>query len=595
MDKRTIIGIVLIILITLMMPFYQRWISGDRQPPLDSLMTRDTLSQKKVPMTDSIPSVRLETETVMAEPAKKIPAADLPVQMAEQEKTFILENEVISMVWSNARGANPISWKLKNYKHYSGGLVDLINDNALKINFLNVDGKEFNLNNYRLFADYTDGEQVVLNAENPEYEVKFYLPLKDGRLVKTLHFYYDRYSFDVIISFENLHNLIINRRYFLGWENGLRSTEENINDDLNYSRAYLYMAEELVNVDASEKYGEKDFNGRVDWVAVRTKYFLVSLIPKDAGRTNGASIGGIKSQINGHFEKQYQLTIDSRYQPIPFHSDTFKVYLGPLDYYVLKEYGANLQTLVMNRDWYERLFRPISLAIIPTFKFLYRFIPNYGLVIIVFSILIKILLHPLTKKSYKSMSEMQFLQPKMTELREKYKNDPQRMNSELMKLYKEHGVNPLGGCLPMLLQMPVLFALFIVFRSTIQLRNQPFMLWINDLSTPDALPLGFSLPLFGNTIHVLPILMGLTMIWQSKSSMTDPKQKFMIYFMPIFMIFIFYSLPSGLNLYYAVFNIISMAQTYYIKKKMHPGGFPQTSTATASSQPPKGESSKKKK
>lgn len=595
MDKRTIIGIVLIILITLMMPFYQRWISGNRQLPPDSLMTRDTSLPKKGPLTDSISSVRPETEPVVAEPTGKIPATDLPVQMAEQEKTIILENEVVSMVWSNDRGGNPISWKLKNYKHYSGDLVDLINDNALKINFLNVDGKEFNLNNYRLFADYKSGERVVLNAGNPEYEIKFYLPLKDGRLVKTLHFYYDRYSFDIIISFENLHNLIINRRYFLGWENGLRSTEENINDDLNYSRAYLYMAEELVNVDASEKYGEKDFNGRVDWVAVRTKYFLVSLIPKDAGRTNGASIGGIKSQINGHFEKQYQLTIDSKFQPIPSYSDTFKVYLGPLDYYVLKEYGANLQTLVMNRDWYERLFRPISLAIIPTFKFLYRFIPNYGLVIIVFSILIKILLHPLTKKSYKSMSEMQFLQPKMTELREKYKNDPQRMNSELMKLYKEHGVNPLGGCLPMLLQMPVLFALFIVFRSTIQLRNQPFMLWINDLSTPDALPLGFSLPLFGNTIHVLPILMGLTMIWQSKSSMTDPKQKLMIYFMPIFMIFIFYSLPSGLNLYYAVFNIISMAQTYYIKKKMHPGGLPQTGTATTSSQLSKGESSKKKK
>jgi YidC/Oxa1 family membrane protein insertase len=142
----------------------------------------------------------------------------------------------------------------------------------------------------------------------------------------------------------------------------------------------------------------------------------------------------------------------------------------------------------------------------------------------------------------------------------------------MMKLYKEHGVNPLGGCLPMLLQMPVLFALFIVFRSTIQLRGKPFFLWINDLSAPDVLHLGVSLPLVGNSIHVLPILMGVTMIWQSKMSMTDPKQKMMIYFMPIFMIFIFYSLPSGLNLYYAVFNILSMIQTSQIKKKMHPGG-----------------------
>jgi YidC/Oxa1 family membrane protein insertase len=587
MDKKTIIGIVLIIIITLSMPFYQRWISGDRKVSTDSLLVGDTSMVIKPPLSDSQIVAESPPESVFEEPEEAVQSSDIPVQQAEQIKTIHIENEVVTSAWSSDKGANPVSWELKKYRHYSGGLVNLIADNAMKVNFLNVDGKEFNLNEYNMFTNYQDGQKVVLNASNPEYEVKFYLPLKTGRLVKSLHFYYDRYSFDVVITFENLQNYIINRRYFLGWENGLRSTEKNAADDLSYSRAYTYMAEELINIDASDKYGEKDFNGRVDWAAIRSKYFLISLIPADAARTNGISIGGVKTQIAGHLEKQYQFTIESQYQPLPLHSDTFKVFLGPLDYYILKNYRADLQTLVMNKDWYERLFRPISLMIIPAFKFLYRFIPNYGLVIIVFSILIKILLHPLTNKSYKSMSEMQFLQPKMTELREKYKNEPQRMNSELMKLYKEHGVNPLGGCLPMLLQMPVLFALFIVFRSTIQLRNQPFMLWINDLSAPDALPLGTNLPLFGDNIHVLPILMGLTMIWQSKSSMTDPKQKFMIYFMPIFMIFIFYSLPSGLNLYYAVFNILSMAQTYYIKKKMHPATSQKMAAGTVSGKSPK--------
>ena len=111
------------------------------------------------------------------------------------------------------------------------------------------------------------------------------------------------------------------------------------------------------------------------------------------------------------------------------------------------------------------------------------------------------------------MSEMQYIQPKMAEVKEKFKNDPQRMNKEMMRLYKEHGVNPMGGCLPMLLQMPLLFSLFIVFRSTIQLRGKPFALWINDLSAPDILQLGFNLPLIGDNIHVLPVLMGITMIW----------------------------------------------------------------------------------
>ena len=145
------------------------------------------------------------------------------------------------------------------------------------------------------------------------------------------------------------------------------------------------------------------------------------------------------------------------------------------------------------------------------------------------------------------------------------------LNKEMMKLYQERGINPLGGCLPTLLQMPLLFALFIVFRSTIQLRGEPFILWINDLSRPDTLALGFSLPFIGDAIHVLPFLMGLTMIWQSKLTVTDPKQKFMVYLMPVFITFIFYSLPSGLNLYYAVFNLLSMVQTRAIKKKMETG------------------------
>ena len=593
MDKRTIIGIVLIVIITLLMPFYQRWIGGDQKPPADSLFTRDSSRVIQPPAPDSLVIVEPETKSVPLAAEEVYKSSDLQIQEAESVKTIQIENEVLTTTWSTANGANPLSWELKNYQHYSGRPIDLISGNSLVVNFLNVDGREFNLNDYTLFADYSDGHKVILDASNPQYEVKFYLPLKNGRVIKSLRFYHDRYSFDVVVSFENLQNDIINRRYFIGWENGLKSTEKNVNDDLSYSRAYTYMAEELINLDASDKYGEKDFNGRVDWAAVRTKYFLISLIPADAGRTNGVSIGGIKTQINGNQDKQYSFNIESQYQPIPSYTDTFKVFLGPLDYYILKNYGAGLQTLVMNKDWYERLFRPISLVIIPAFKFLYRFIPNYGMVIIVFSILIKLLLHPLTKKSYQSMSEMQFLQPKMNELREKYKNEPQRMNSELMKLYKEHGVNPLGGCLPMLLQMPVLFALFIVFRSTIQLRGQPFVLWMNDLSAPDALPLGITLPLIGNSLSVLPVLMGVTMIWQSKVSMTDPKQKFMIYFMPIFMIFIFYSLPSGLNLYYAVFNILSMAQTYLIKKKMHPGE-PQTATAAIGNKST-AESNKKKK
>ena len=154
-------------------------------------------------------------------------------------------------------------------------------------------------------------------------------------------------------------------------------------------------------------------------------------------------------------------------------------------------------------------------------------------------------------------AKMGQLQPKMAALKEKYKNDNQRLSRETMKLYKEEGVNPLGGCLPMLLQMPIFFALYSVFSSTIELRQAPFVLWITDLSKPDSLPLG------GFDLHVLPLLMAGSMFVQQKMTMKDPKQAMLVYMMPVFMIFIFWSMSSGLVLYWTIFNVLSVSQQLY--------------------------------
>jgi YidC/Oxa1 family membrane protein insertase len=164
---------------------------------------------------------------------------------------------------------------------------------------------------------------------------------------------------------------------------------------------------------------------------------------------------------------------------------------------------------------------------------------------------------------------MQKLQPLLLELKEKYKGDAQKLQKETAKLYKEHNVNPLGGCLPVILQMPLLYALFIVFRSTIELRGAPFVLWIKDLSMPDTiLHLGFSIPMYGDQVAVLPLIMGLTTYLQSRISMTDPNQKMMLYFMPIFLTLMFNSFPSGLTLYYTLFNIFSMVQQKMVYRKL---------------------------
>jgi YidC/Oxa1 family membrane protein insertase len=214
------------------------------------------------------------------------------------------------------------------------------------------------------------------------------------------------------------------------------------------------------------------------------------------------------------------------------------------------------------------LIRPISRGVLAALVAMHKYIPNYGVVLIIFSILVKIIVYPLTRKSYQSMRQMSTVQPKLKALKEKYAKDPQKLNKATMALYKEEGVNPMGGCLPMLIQMPLLFALFQVFRSTIELRGAPFMLWITDLSAPDTL-----FEIGGFPINILPLLMGISMLLQQRMTPTTGQagqQKQMMYFMNIFFIFIFYKFPSGLNLYYTLFNVLTILQQKYLTPHQQP-------------------------
>ncbi len=206
--------------------------------------------------------------------------------------------------------------------------------------------------------------------------------------------------------------------------------------------------------------------------------------------------------------------------------------------------------------------RPLGRLVTWSLSKMYAVIPNYGLVVILFAFLVKILLNPLTKKQFSSTKKMQAIQPQIKKIKEKYKNDPQKLNKAQTDLFKQEGVNPLGGCLPMLFQMPILVAFFTVFRSTIEFRGAPFFGWITDLSAPDTL-----MTIAGFPINILPFLMGITMFLQQKL-MAAPdsggQQKMMMYFMNVFFLFLFYTFPSGLNLYYSVFNILSIVQQKYL-------------------------------
>jgi YidC/Oxa1 family membrane protein insertase len=235
------------------------------------------------------------------------------------------------------------------------------------------------------------------------------------------------------------------------------------------------------------------------------------------------------------------------------------VYFGPMDYEIFKSYGKEFE-LTMNWGW--NIVKPFSLAIYWTLKFLHNYIDNYGLVIIILSLLVNTLVLPFTLKSYKSQAEMKKIQPELKLIKEKYKTDMQKQQQATMELYKKHKVNPFGNCLPTLLPMPILYGMFIVFGATIEFRNADFIFWITDLSLPEnMITLPFRIPLYGANVGLLPLVMGATMYFQMKDTVgADPNQKMMMYFMPVFLTVLFNTLSSGLILYYTVGNFYRIVQ-----------------------------------
>lgn len=504
-----------------------------------------------------------------------------------KEKLITIENNLVVMELST-KGANIRKYFLKKFNNwYSPNknsnekfyrthvqLIDYSKGDAYNLSFISTDGKAINTGDL-LFNSDADKSHYTIN-DNDSLILNFKLPsINNSYIEKKFVFYGNKYSFQSEIDLVNMSALISDNSYDLVWGNGLRFVEENSVDEATYSDASVYYGDEQVIVDASsvgEKV-DKDFNGRIDWVAVRNKYFAAVIAPKNPEDVNGAYIKGDKVSIDKNGVKEnYSLRINVPFKNTNFEKSVFTVYIGPVDYDLLKEYGEKFTALVDFGSFFglKIIVRPIAeYVLLPLFNFLHTFIPNYGFVIVIFSLIIKFVLYPLTKTSFQSMKKMQMLQPKIAELKEKFKEDPQKLNKETMKLYQTYGVNPAGGCLPLLLQMPIFIALWGLFKTAIELRQQPFIFWIKDLSIPDIIyQMPFKLPLFGiDQISGLAILMGVTTFFQQKMSVKDPKQAGLVYIMPIMLTIMFMSFPSGLNLYYFMFNVFSIAQQYYINHK----------------------------
>ena len=307
---------------------------------------------------------------------------------------------------------------------------------------------------------------------------------------------------------------------------------------------------------------KSEYIGKIGWIAIEDRYFMSAIIPKTSLEARMRLVLNPDNILENQLV-QPPSVVEPGTQQI-YH---YNLYWGPKSLKLLSKLGDDLDKAIYF-GWFDIIAKPCLWFM----NFIYGFIPNYGVAIIILTIFTKVLLWPLGSKSYKSMNEMKKVQPLMAEIREKYKDDKKKMNTEIMGLYKIYKINPMGGCLPMIVQIPVFFALYRMLYEAIELRHAPFLLWINDLSAPDRLfrfdfSVPFMQPPYG--IPVLTLVMGATMLLQQKMSPPpgDPAQAKMMMFMPIIFTFIFINFSSGLVLYWLINNVLSIGQQYYISKK----------------------------
>jgi YidC/Oxa1 family membrane protein insertase len=566
MGKQETLGFVLIAAVLMAWMYFT---SPQRQPQQTTApAAAETTAAQQTPARESItPQQQLKTEK-SAEDKNDSYGKYFAGTGDGKEQTFTIETDLYIAELSTKGGAIK-QWILKKHKTWDNHPVQLVNDSKgdFSLLFTTTDGRMINTKNHFFAAQIPVGGKMVLSGDQ-QYTVQFTLNASEGKLVKKLTFKNQAYDFDADIVFEGMQNVVANFEYQILWESGVKYTEFNSVDESNLAAAYTYGGGELKEVNAAS-FGEnpkEDPSGQTEWVALRNKYFAVAIMSQDKKATGAYLEGEYLSAADAGAIEQYSIALKYPFKNTINETAKISTYIGPLEFSTIKGYDRELDQ-IMSLGW--SWIRPITEYIfIPLFRFLHSFITNYGLVIIIFSIIIKTVLHPLTKSSMNSMRRMQKLQPMMTEIREKYKSDAQQMNIQIMKLYKDYGVNPAGGCLPLLLQLPILYALYSLFTASIELRQEPFLLWINDLSVPDVLiSLPFTVPMLGNFISGLTLAMGITMFIQQKQTVTDPTQKALVWMMPIMMTIMFNHFPSGLNLYYFIFNLLSIGQQWYFNQR----------------------------
>jgi len=495
------------------------------------------------------------TAPVMAEPQKK------------NYRTISVSTPLYHIAISE-HGAAVKSLELKNFKKTNkkdSPLKQLVSEKLVQGTLLlDLEGQSlpgFNDAVYTAIIDTT--ETSVFDGKK---SIEFIWKTSQGVVVKKIFtFHADSYMIDCDIVFQNGSTLPLNDALVISTP-GIYDEEVKTRSRFAFEGPMALIDNKFTDISPDDIEDKNTFQGKIDWTAYSERYFMTAVMPK--AKADGTPIEAkfFLAYANDRVTANYVQKMD-RLDPGKQGEYSFIFYMGPKSHKVLSKYDNTLKDAV-NFGFFNVIAKPLLIGM----NAIHGVLPNYGIAIILLTIFIKLVFWPLGTKSYKSMNKMKKVQPLMMELREKYKNDKQKMNQEVMGLYKTYKVNPASGCLPMLVQMPIFFALYRMLYQAIELRHAPFFGWISDLAAPDRLfNFNFAIPMMQEPagIPMLTLLMGASFLLQQKMTPTagDPMQAKMMMLMPIFMTVLFINFPAGLVLYMFVNNIISMGQQYYIQKK----------------------------
>jgi YidC/Oxa1 family membrane protein insertase len=571
MNKNSIIGFILIGVIMFGFTWYQSkqyQKQAEIQAQLDSVAMVEQMAAMAL---DSAKRAEgLVTEGVAGVNVVNMPAYKdslLTEARLAEEGIYRLANDKVEIEF-NTRGAQIYSVKINDYKSYDSTDLYLIKPEGSKMGVSVYAGENINTKDF-----------VFQVAEHSDSVIVMQLPFAGGGYIQQKYWLTEgSYMMKNELSFVGMETVIPRNvsSIDIDWSVIIPRLEKGYKNEKQYSKLdYYFTGDKKSEEIARAKDGRKSIDTKMKWFAFQQQFFSAIMT---AG--NEFASADLEAKYFAEDDPSRNLMACSAKLRSEIQAGTgnivlpFDFYLGPNDYRTLKSYDQKYEKIVPLGGWMVNWFS--RLVIIPCFDLLGKFISNYGLVILLMTLIIKLLLSPLTIKSYKSTAKMQVIKPEVDKLNEKYPHEKDAMKKQqaMMELYRKAGISPMGGCLPMLLQMPILFAMFRFFPASIELRQQKF-LWADDLSSYDSIiDFGFNVPLLGDHLSLFALLMAATMFVYSRMTSgqmsNDPNMagmKFMsVWLMPIMMFFICNNLSSALSYYYLLSNIITMGMTWYIRK-----------------------------